>query len=819
MRRPQRRLRKHRIILISSVIYGEVFMYYYFYIAICAIALIITSSITVKILLSNPSVVQAVAVMFFTALLIIEVGLLMQHHSDNLTETVIAFKTKNIGMAMASLLLLRLVEMLCNAKLPKYIYIIQALVTTALIAVFLYLDPDNYTFADWSSVSTQVASLSTFEFIVINVIFPLDLLVIFVACLIIITINLRQYKGIAKKRIICLFVVVALFLISTMIYYATDYVGIDLTIYFILAIVITLAVLLFRFDIFDSIQAAIENVVYTGPLGLVVTDADNNIIFHNDLSSTMITSLKKINLIEEDEQLNKIRTNGGGDYVVDKNTYSVNVTKIMEANDLAGYQYVISDVTDLHSKMEELERMTDVANKANQTKSIFLANMSHEIRTPINAIIGMDEMILREATDQAIKEYASDIKSASQTLLGIINDILDISKIEAGSMTLNNADYKLSNVILDVNNMVANKARNKGLDFNLAVDENVPENLYGDELRLRQILINIINNAIKYTEKGSIDVNISYRDIPDKSQRIELVATVADTGIGIKKEDMDSLFVTFRRLDEIRNRKVEGTGLGLSIAKTFVTMMDGNIDVASEYGKGTTFTVFLCQKVTSTEIIGDIAKRIESKVTLEESRITFMAPEARILIVDDNDLNLKVITNLLKETRMKMDTAVSGKECLEMLRRNGRYNCVLLDIMMPDMNGVETLHAMVDEGLKGDMPVIALTADATSGAAKTYQDEGFDEYLTKPISYEKCEATLINFLPDELLLSKEEIEKALAKPTVLVIDDEPDELKKHKEVLSGAYKGVYVKNKKAADKYLDTHQPDYIFKKYNDNKN
>ena len=193
---------------------------------------------------------------------------------------------------------------------------------------------------------------------------------------------------------------------------------------------------------------------------------------------------------------------------------------------------------------------------------------------------------------------------------------------------------------------------------------------------------------------------------------------------------------------------------------------------------------------------------------LEESRITLMAPEARILIVDDNELNLKVITNLLKETRMKMDTAVSGEECLEMLRRNGRYNCVLLDIMMPDMNGVETLHAMVDEGLKGDMPVIALTADATSGAAKIYQDEGFDEYLTKPISYEKCEATLIDFLPDELLLS-----------SVLVIDDEPDELKKHKEVLSGAYKGVYVKNKKAADKYLDTHQPDYIFKKYNDNKN
>lgn len=791
-------------------------MYYYFYIAICAITLIITSSITVKILLSNPSVVQAVAVMFFTALLIVEVGLLMLHHSDNLTETVIAFKTKNIGMAMASLLLLRLVEKLCNAKLPKYIYIIQASVTTALIAVFLYLDSDNYALADWSSVSTQVASLSTFEFIVINVIFPLDLLVIFVACLVIITVNFRKHKGIAKKRIICILVVVALFLISTMIYYATDYIGIDLTIYFILPIVITLAVLLFRFDIFDSIQAAIENVVYTGPLGLVVTDEDNNIIFHNDLSSTMITSLKKINLIEEDEQLNKIRTNGGGDYVVDKNTYSVNVTKIMEANDLAGYQYVISDVTDLHSKMEELERMTDVANKANQTKSIFLANMSHEIRTPINAIIGMDEMILRDANDNAIKEYASDIKSASQTLLGIINDILDISKIEAGSMTLANADYKLSNVILDVNNMVANKARDKKLEYNMKIDEDIPENLYGDELRLRQIMINIINNAIKYTDKGRIDVSISHNKTLEELKKTELIIRVSDTGIGIKKEDMDHLFVTFQRLDEIRNKNVEGTGLGLSIAKTFVTMMDGSIDVESVYGEGTTFTVRVFQEVTSKEPIGDIATRMEKRVAYEESKIRLMAPEARILIVDDNELNLKVVTNLLRETRMKIDTAISGEECLEMIRRNGSYNCVLLDIMMPDMNGVETLHKMIDEGIKGDMPVIALTADATSGAAKIYQDEGFDEYLTKPISYEKCEATLIDFLPENLLLSEEEIEKALRRPTVLVIDEEPDKLKKHKDVLSGAYKGVYVKNKKAADKYLDTHQPDYIFKKYND---
>ena len=791
-------------------------MYYYIYIAICAITLILTSAMTVKILLSNPSVLQAVSVMFFTALLIIEVGLLMEHHSDTLTETVIAFKTKTIGMVMASLLLLRFVEKLCNAKIPKAVYIVQAIITTAIIAVLLYIDADNYVFTDWDSVSNQIASLSTFEFVVINVVFSIDLMVVFIVCLVICVMSLQKYKGIVRKRIICMLAVAIEFVIATSIYYAKDSIGIDITIYFILAIVITLSIMLIRLDFFNSVQAAMENVVYTGPLGLIVTDANNNLIFHNDSSAKMISSLDSILAIEEDDKLNNIFNNRGGDYVVDDNTYSVNVTEIKEANDLAGYQFVISDVTDLHNKMEELERMTDVANKANQTKSIFLANMSHEIRTPINAIIGMDEMILREANDHAIKEYASDIKSASQTLLGIINDILDISKIEAGSMTLANADYKLSNVILDVNNMVANKARDKKLEYNMKIDEDIPENLYGDELRLRQIMINIINNAIKYTDKGRIDVSISHNKTLEELKKTELIIRVSDTGIGIKKEDMDHLFVTFQRLDEIRNKNVEGTGLGLSIAKTFVTMMDGSIDVESVYGEGTTFTIRVFQEVTSKEPIGDIATRMEKRVAYEESKIRLLAPEARILIVDDNELNLKVVTNLLRETRMRIDTAISGEECLEMIRRNGSYNCVLLDIMMPDMNGVETLHKMVDEGLKGDMPVIALTADATSGAARIYQDEGFDEYLTKPISYEKCEATLIDFLPENLLLGEEEIENALRKPTVLVIDEEPDKLKKHKDVLSGAYKGVYVKNKKAADKYLDTHQPDYIFKRYND---
>lgn len=792
-------------------------MYSYFYVAVCIITLVLTVSILIKILLSKPSVVQAVAVMFFAALIVIEIGLLLEFRSDSLPELVISFKTKYIGMAAASLILLRFVEIICGSKIPSFVYVIQAIVVIAIVALLLHMDYENYALTDWETVSGRINSLSSVEFFVLNVIFPIDLFVIFTACSAICVKAIKRYKGITKIRIVFILVVALLFVLSTISYYASDFVGVDISIYFIFAIVLSLAILLVKFDFFDSIQAAIVNVMFSGPLGIIVADQDDNIIFHNASARKMIPNIESFHRIDEDKMLERIYKDGGGDYENENNTYTIHVDEIREADYLVGHQFVVSDVTRLHNKMDELEKMTELANRSNETKSIFLANMSHEIRTPINAIVGMDEMILRETASDIIRDYAIDIKSASHTLLGIINDILDISKIESGALSLINGEYKLSQVILDVKNMTEKKAKDKGLSFSIEVDEDIPENLYGDELRIKQVMINIINNAIKYTMEGSVNINISYLKVENHEKNIELVIDVSDTGIGIKEDEKNKLFTKFQRLDEIRNKNVEGTGLGLSIAKSFVTMMDGYIDVDSIYGEGTTFSIHIIQEVTDPETIGNIDDRAVNNKRSDNEHIKLMAPSARILVVDDNELNLKVLLGLLKITRISIDTASSGKECIEKMK-DEQYDCVLLDIMMPELNGVETLKVLKDKNIKGDVPVIALTADATAGAEDLYISLGFDDYLTKPISYSKCEDALIKYLPKNKLLNDEEIEEVLRedsnKPIVLVIDDSPDNLKMHKELLSKSYQGVFVKNKKMADKYLDTHQPDYILQKY-----
>ncbi len=792
-------------------------MYSYFYIAFCIITLVLTVSILIKILLSKPSVVQAVAVMFFAALIVIEIGLLLEFRSDSLPELVISFKTKYIGMAAASLILLRFVEVICGSKIPRFVYVIQAIVVIAIVALLLHMDYENYVLTDWETVSGRINALSSVEFFVLNVIFPIDLFAIFTVCSAICVKAIKRYKGITKIRIVFILVVALLFVLSTIAYYASDFVGIDISIYFLFAIVLSLAILLVKFDFFDSIQAAIVNVMFRGPLGIIVADQDDNIIFHNASARKMISNIESFHRIDEDKMLERIYKDGGGDYENGDNTYTVHVDEIREANYLVGHQFVVSDVTKLHNKMDELEKMTELANRSNEAKSIFLANMSHEIRTPINAIVGMDEMILRETASDIIKDYAIDIKSASHTLLGIINDILDISKIESGVLSLINGEYKLSQVVLDVKNITEKKAKDKGLSFSIEVDEDIPENLYGDELRIKQVMINIINNAIKYTKEGSVKVNISYLKVGGDDKKIELVIDVSDTGIGIKEDEKNKLFTKFQRLDEIRNKNVEGTGLGLSIAKSFVTMMDGYIDVDSVYGEGTTFSIHIIQEVTDPETIGNIDDRAVNNKRSDNEHIKLMATSARILVVDDNELNLKVLLGLLKITRISIDTASSGKECIEKMK-DEQYDCVLLDIMMPELNGVETLKVLKDKNIKGDVPVIALTADATAGAEDLYISLGFDDYLTKPISYSKCEEALIKYLPKNKLLNDEEIEEVLReagnKPIVLVIDDSPDNLKMHKELLAKSYQGVFVKNKKMADKYLDTHQPDYILQKY-----
>ncbi len=412
-------------------------------------------------------------------------------------------------------------------------------------------------------------------------------------------------------------------------------------------------------------------------------------------------------------------------------------------------EYVETKNKQLEQANKEAEEAREEALYANAAKGKFLAHMSHEIRTPINAVLGMDTMILREATDKKIKEYAMDIQNAGQNLLSLINDILDFSKIESGKLEINCVEYDFCSMIHDIFNMIQAKAQGKQLALEMYMEEDLPSKLYGDDIRIRQVLVNLLNNAVKYTQKGKVSLDIKGKT---DGKKILLTFVVEDTGIGIKEEDMHKLFEEFERIEEKRNRNIEGTGLGMSITTQLLFMMGSRLCVESVYGKGSKFYFTLEQQVVDSTPIGNLEERLR-KQSLEYSYMAaFTAPEAQLLVVDDNLTNLRVFVNLLKYTGVHVDTADSGKACLEMIGKK-RYDLIFLDHMMPEMDGVETLEKMreLDNNQSERAPVVALTANAIAGAKEMYLAKGFDAFLPKPINPEKLEQMILRLLPRELL--------------------------------------------------------------------
>lgn len=395
--------------------------------------------------------------------------------------------------------------------------------------------------------------------------------------------------------------------------------------------------------------------------------------------------------------------------------------------------------------IDQLAVEKEKADAANKAKTEFIANVSHEIRTPINAVLGMNEMILRDTKEVSTRQYALDIKSAAQTLHGIINEILDLSKMESGKMEILPVNYNMRSLINDTVNLVQLKMEDKKLEFNLDVDASIPAGYNGDESRIKQVLNNILSNAVKYTATGHVDMSIKGEKTDDGKEMLHF--EVADTGIGMKPEDLEELFEAYRRFDNEKNRAIEGTGLGMTITMQLLSMMESELKVESTYGVGSTFSFDLLQDIWDETPLGNFRQVSPDAEKEYEYEKSFEAPDKKVLVVDDNAINRKVFIGLLKDTKLKIDEAESGPSCLNMVTKN-RYDIIFMDHMMPDMDGIETFHRLqtLKDNLSSEAKVIMLTANAVMGAQEQYLQEGFDDFIAKPIIPAKLEEMIKKYI-------------------------------------------------------------------------
>ena len=461
--------------------------------------------------------------------------------------------------------------------------------------------------------------------------------------------------------------------------------------------------------------------------------------FFGNLINTYVQNLvssEETNLLEKNDEFYKVRIRP----LVSQNNESSR-GYIIEMINYTESQKYINRIQQMNS---ELEVAAEEAKAANKAKSNFLASMSHEIRTPINAVIGLNSIIMRDTKEDVTREYAQDVYNAGRSLLSLINDILDFSKVEAGKMDLVPVNYQLSSLLNDCQNMLYSKVQDKGLKFELVADENVPSVLRGDEVRIRQIIINLLTNAVKYTESGTVTLKVNFEKTDDKN--ISLKVAVSDTGMGISEENQKHLFESFKRVDEENNRNIEGTGLGLSLVQTLTSLMNGEVFVESELGKGSTFCIIIPQEIISDVPMGKVS---HSNLKLEDIQKMddLSETKGKLLVVDDVPMNLKVFVRLLAKSKLDIATANGGAEAIQMSKEE-KYDIIFLDHMMPEIDGIEALHQIraIEDSPNKNTPIVMLTANAIEGVKEQYINEGFDDYLSKPINFNPLKDIIQKYL-------------------------------------------------------------------------
>ncbi len=490
------------------------------------------------------------------------------------------------------------------------------------------------------------------------------------------------------------------------------------------------------YGLLDTMQLAQERVLEDTKDGLIVVDSKKReVIYCNPVAKSLLPELESE---KPQKAIERIFMTKEKVFEQDGRHYEIRISDVKgdgERNEIQGYLAWIFDMTFINQYTNEMIRLKEASEEANRAKTNFLAHMSHEIRTPMNAIVGFSELALRNQDTQLVRGYLNNIKTASHTLLHLINEILDITKIESGKMELVNVNYRFPVMMEELRSMMGAQAGKAGLTLKMDIDDRIPECLFGDKVKLQEILTNLLNNSIKYTEEGSITLRIKLKE--RTGQHVMLHIEVEDTGIGIEEKNYAKVFGKFEQFDKKHNYRIEGSGLGLSIVKSFVEMMDGNITFESEYGEGTKFIIDLWQGIGMEEESQKEQKKLEDVII----------NRGKVLVVDDNELNCEVAQGILNCLGIEADIIQSGRNCLLLLQAGKAYDMIFMDHMMPEMDGVETLHAIRHMGgIFERLPIVLLTANAVRGVREEMLAEGFDDFLSKPIDIEELQQVLIKYL-------------------------------------------------------------------------
>lgn len=716
----------------------------------------------VILLFGDGSREQKLISFFVWGSLVQNVAYLLELTASSKEVAVAATKMEYLGSSFIALCYCWFMYNYCNEKAPEKLLKLLTLVDISMLAVIFTCDRHHFYYSEIEWVVEEgphpylILSYGPGYYIYMTCIcvipYALSVYALFRAVF-------MQHNPMAGRRYKTFLVLSILPVVALWAYIKRLTMGYDFT-PLTLGVVLSLVVILVwsRHD-YDFSRTVSENVLYNMNDGVIMLDDKRRIVSYNHAAADIFTELSFQSVgdsIEDMEDFpeNVLDENSRTTFKLNGRFYESHVKKIAKKNGACqGYVILLLDVTETKNYINEIKRVREQAEKANMAKSEFLANMSHEIRTPMNAIMGLSDLIMEESRGRKVYAYACDIKSASQNLLAIINDILDLSKVEAGRMELVTVDYDIRTLVGEVIYMIGITAFQHGLQLKCEYDETIPSRYHGDEGRIKQILINILNNAVKFTKEGHVLITVG--GSPGEEPDTELLRfRVEDTGCGIRQEDLDKIFEDFKQVDSRRNREVEGTGLGLSIVKQLVQLMKGNVEVESVYGQGTVFTVTLPQKIVCKRTLAEVpeADRCE-KVQIDD----FVVENYKVLVVDDNLINRKVAIGFLKNYGFDLTEAGSGPEAIELVKRE-KFNMIFMDHMMPGMDGVEAVRIIREEcGANGRAPVIvALTANAMEGMREKFLKCGFQDFIAKPLDRKPLNELLVRWIPGTYRKTKKE---------------------------------------------------------------